>query len=151
VVNLKQTIIIAVFALAGIAGLVQTGLKVPFPQKWVWFVGFGILAANGICNALYQHGGIFIVLLPVLYPLQSAIETTATLGLVIGAYSALNKNEISSHWYSLPTGFNITHIATSRDIVFAGCTPITMLAQYFPTYYVQIAFVALFAGYVLAK
>ena len=35
---------------------------------------------------------------------QAALETTATLALVVGAYSSLHKDSISSHWYSLPTG-----------------------------------------------
>lgn len=117
-------------------------------------MGLGVLTAHGLANALYQHGGMFIVLLPVLYPLQAAVETTATLGLVIAAYSALHKNEISSHWYSLPTGianfvyFTYTCLKMQHPI---GCTPITMLAQYFPTYYIQIAFVGLFLAYVLIK
>lgn len=76
-----------------------------------------------------------MVLLPVLLPLSSVIETTATLGLLIGAYSFMNKDQISPHWYSLPT----------------GCTPLTMIAQYYPTYYIQMVLVAVFVLYVVIK
>lgn len=109
--------------------------QTPFPQKWVWMVGFGIISLHGVCNILYQVGGKFIILMPVLSPLQAAVETTATLALVVGAYSARNRDLISSHWYSLPT----------------GCTPIAMLGQYFPTYYVQCGFIVIFLAYVIVK
>lgn len=58
------------FTAVAVYGLLMSALKTPFPQKWVWVVGFGILTANAICNALYQHGGKFTALLPVLYPLM---------------------------------------------------------------------------------
>lgn len=32
-----------------------------------------------------------------------------------------------------------------------GCTPIAMLAQYFPTYFVQVAFIALLFGYLIIQ
>mmetsp|Transcript_7316 Transcript_7316/g.12277 ORF Transcript_7316/g.12277 Transcript_7316/m.12277 type:complete len:200 (-) Transcript_7316:186-785(-) len=128
-------LVYVVFTATAAFGLVSTAIKSPFPQKWVWVLGFGILTANALCNALYQHGGMFVALLPMLYPLMAALETTATLALVVGAYSSLHKDSISSHWYSLPT----------------GCAPITMLAQYFPSYYIQVAFVTVFLAYVLVK
>lgn len=128
-------IVAAVFGAVGLFGLAQAVLKIPMPQKSVWTLGFGILAANGVCNALYQYGGVYIILMPALIPLQAATETTATLALLIGAYSAMNKDVVSSHWYSLPT----------------GCAPIGMLAQYFPTYYLQAGFFAIFMTYVLLK
>ncbi len=54
----------------GLAGVGNTVLKIPFPQKFVWLVGFSLLALNGVCNALYQRGGIYVLLLPALYPIQ---------------------------------------------------------------------------------
>jgi hypothetical protein len=54
---------------------------------------------------------------------------------VVGAYSSIHKDSVSSHWYSLPT----------------GCAPVGMLAQYFPAYYIQIAFIATFVAYVMVK
>eukprot|EP00823_Brevimastigomonas_motovehiculus_P006754 TRINITY_DN5680_c0_g1_i1.p1 TRINITY_DN5680_c0_g1~~TRINITY_DN5680_c0_g1_i1.p1 ORF type:complete len:198 (-),score=45.42 TRINITY_DN5680_c0_g1_i1:144-737(-) len=120
--------------LAGFA-LFRTVVRVPWPQKWVWLVGTFILFIDALANLLYQFGGKFVILLPLLYPIKAAIETTGTLGLVIGAFSAVNHNTISSHFYSLPT----------------GCTPLTMLAAYIPTCYFQFGFIALFAVYLAIK
>jgi hypothetical protein len=61
----------------------------------------------------------------------------------------MNQDQISSHWYSLPTGER--NEDSSLLILPTGCTPITMLAQYFPTYYVQIGFVALLSAFILIK
>ena len=36
------------------------------PQKWVWTMGFTLFACNGICNALYQHGDMYVAPLQVL-------------------------------------------------------------------------------------
>jgi hypothetical protein len=68
----------AAYALVGSLALIQAAIKIPFPQKWVWVVGFGIIAANGIANALYQYGGMYIVLLPALYPLKVPIILAPT-------------------------------------------------------------------------
>lgn len=125
----------AALALVSGIALVQTAVKIPFPQKWVWTVGFGILFANGLLNFLYQLGGKYVVVLPVLYPLQSAFDTTGTLGLIIGAYSGLHGNTVSSHWYSLPT----------------GCAPLAMVAQYVPTLYMHMTICAVFLAYVFAS
>lgn len=63
-------LIYVAFTVVSVYGLAMTSMKSSFPQKWVWIVGFGILSANALCNALYQHGGKFVALLPVLYPLM---------------------------------------------------------------------------------
>jgi hypothetical protein len=67
---------VAFTAAAGF-GLASTALKTPLPQKWVWLVGFGVLAANALCNALYQHGGAFAALLPALYPLMVLLHRSS--------------------------------------------------------------------------
>jgi peptidoglycan/LPS O-acetylase OafA/YrhL len=58
---------------------------------------------------------------------------TATIGLVVGAYSSVHSGSVSSHWYSLPT----------------GCAPIAMLAQYVPSYVLQLVFIGAFIAYAL--
>lgn len=76
-----------------------------------------------------------MILLPVLPILSNALQTTGTLALLVGAYSAINKASISAHWYSLPT----------------GSAPMAMLAQYMPTFYFQIGLTAIFLAYVFVK
>lgn len=63
-------ILYILLTLSGLFGLFQTITKISFPQKWVWFVGFSIITITGLLNSLYQYGGVYIILLPVLYPLK---------------------------------------------------------------------------------
>jgi hypothetical protein len=133
---MSVTLLVAAAAAAtsGLA-LGRALIKVELPEKWVWFVGFGLLFAHTLANALYQYGGIYVVLMPVLPILSNAFMTTGTLAVAIGAYSSVHKAAISAHWYSLPT----------------GCAPIAMLAQYVPSFYFQLAFLGLIIAYILVK
>jgi hypothetical protein len=169
----------AVYAIAGALALAQAIVKIPLPQKWVWIVGFGILAANGIANALYQYGGIYIVLLPALYPLQALLSSLLFLSVLCAPSHTLlppslppslgcsrdNRHSRTcdrclqcdeSRSDQLPLVFPPNRCVLSKTplemiLPLLGCTPIAMLAQYFPTYFVQIGFVALLVVFILVK
>ena len=125
----------SVAASASGVALGRAVMKVPLPEKWVWFVGFGLLFVHALCNALYQYGGKFVILLPALPILSNALMTTGSLAMAVGAYSSINKASISAHWYSLPT----------------GCAPIAMLAQYVPSFYFQLSFLGIAIVFILLK
>jgi len=116
-----------------IVSLVSTGLAalhVPLPEKFLWLLGFGLIALYSLACFLYSLGGIYMILLPALFWLKSVQETTGALALVIASYSTLNKQQISSHWYSLPT----------------GCAPLAMISQYIPSQMIQVV---LFSSFLL--
>ncbi|GAB5373490.1 hypothetical protein AAMO2058_001756300 [Amorphochlora amoebiformis] len=116
-------------------GLVRAILKIPLPEKWPWVVFYGLLTLDGLGNALYQYGGRYVVLLPFLFPLRSAVCVTGTIGLGIAVYSSVHKAQINPHWYSLPT----------------GCAPVAMLAQYISPVYFQGFILAITMGFLAFK
>eukprot|EP00457_Paulinella_chromatophora_P009009 gb/GEZN01009060.1/.p1 GENE.gb/GEZN01009060.1/~~gb/GEZN01009060.1/.p1 ORF type:complete len:213 (+),score=23.96 gb/GEZN01009060.1/:79-717(+) len=92
--------------------------KVPFPEKISWLVGVGSCACYAVINLCYGFGGRYLLLFPALFWIQATMETVGALAICVAIYSSVNKADISPHWYSLPT----------------GCTPLTILSQYVPSW-----------------
>eukprot|EP00121_Abeoforma_whisleri_P001975 Awhi_evm1s1770 len=121
----------AVSAMIGFVMVIKPGV-VSFPEKWVWIVFFATILADLGCNALYDQGGYFMALYPVLFWTPVVYKTTGSIALAIALYSRANDMSISAHWYSIPT----------------GCTFLSQLSAYIPAYYVQSVAIILVAGYI---
>eukprot|EP00727_Mastigamoeba_balamuthi_P007340 m51a1_g3226 hypothetical protein (192) ;mRNA; f:87705-88427 len=124
-----------VLACASLLGVGCAATRVPFPEKATWLVFFLVSLANGLCHALYQWGGYFVLLFPALFWIQVVQETTGSLALSVSLYSRANQAKISAHWYSLPT----------------GSSSLAMLCKYFPAKWLQVAYLVPVIAYVLAK
>eukprot|EP01080_Neovahlkampfia_damariscottae_P008598 gene8598-423_t len=123
---LTQTINV-IFTLVALSGVLLTVKLFPFPQKFTWVLSFFIFFVYGLLHSLYEFGGRFIVLFPALYIITTVVQTTGILALCISIYSHLNDNNISAHWYSIPT----------------GASPISMASQYVPGHLIQVAIVSI--------
>jgi hypothetical protein len=119
----------------GILGTLSFLVDVPFPPKYTWFVTFLIFTVYGLLHTLYEIGGRYIVLYPVLFILTTVVQTTGVIALCISVYSEVNDNKISSHWYAIPT----------------GCAPLAMITQYIPSHIVQAFFVGVTVLYLLIQ
>lgn len=53
-----------------------------------------MVAVDGILNMLYQLGGRYVILFPVLYWSKSVQQTTGTLAFLIGCYSVKNNGQV---------------------------------------------------------
>jgi hypothetical protein len=111
-----------------LAGLGLGALKGPgFPQRTVWLIFFLCALADLGGNALYSLGGMYTALFPVLFWTAALYKTTGALALAVGVYAAAHDGNVSSHWYSLPS----------------GCTFLAQLAQFFPAAAVMAGIVGL--------
>lgn len=115
-------------------GIAKVVTAVPFPEKWPWFIGFGLTTLYVAAAALYELGGVYSVLMPVFFPLRAAVQTTGALAFAVGTYSRINgADKISAQWFALPT----------------GSAPLAMLYQYVPPYVIQAVFIGAALAYAL--
>src|SRR5690554_1071384 len=98
----------------------------------------GLITLYGLLNVLYQTGGQFTLLFPVLFWVKVVLQTTGALAFVIACYSYTHKAQISAHWYSLPT----------------GSSSIALITQYVPATYLALFYslsFLLYLGYLSQK
>eukprot|EP01113_Clastostelium_recurvatum_P011948 TRINITY_DN16153_c0_g1_i2.p1 TRINITY_DN16153_c0_g1~~TRINITY_DN16153_c0_g1_i2.p1 ORF type:complete len:211 (-),score=8.00 TRINITY_DN16153_c0_g1_i2:46-678(-) len=113
--------------------LILLVIKVPFPEKFVWGVGVGIHALHAVLSTLYSTGSTYNMLFPILFWSQALQDTTGALALAIACYSFINKQRISAHWYSLPT----------------GCSWLAMLSQYILPPHIKLGCICVTLVYIL--